>query len=197
MIPPPSQSSVPQQQQQQQPESSSTLQSSTPPQAQTGAQQLQVTRTSPAHTNAIFFALALRHQLTYTLCLIHWFHCRFYVFPKLRFCFLLTHNSHYCDCPLFSCTLAPLHAAFSCMTLSLGPMIQVLLSCLLHSAQSIYTSSIRPHVSLLCRYSTEHKTSLCVGVCGSGVKHIVHNAFFSSLKYVYFNASKNIFRVHI
>lgn len=53
------------------------------------------------------------------------------------------------------------HAAYSCMTFSLGPMIQVLLSCLLHSTQSIYTSSIRPRASLFCRYSTEDKPNVC------------------------------------
>lgn len=146
MVPPSSQSSPPQQQQQ--PESSITLQSTTLPQAQTGAQQLQVTHTAP------LLIFEIQHI---KFCALHV--CSF---SKSFFSLLWTHNSHYHDCPFyFFFHSSPLHAAYSCMTFSLGPMIQVLLSCLLHSTQSTYTSSIRPHASLFCRYSTEYETNSC------------------------------------
>lgn len=149
MIPPSSQSSPPQQQQQA--DSSSTLQSSTLPQTQTGAQQLQVTFCS-------FISLFL-----WPYCSINFLLSIFMLafFLKIVY-FLWIHNSHYRGCSFFfSFHSSLLHAAYSCMTFSLGPMIQVLLSCLLHSTQSIYTSSIRPRASLFCRYSTEDKPNVC------------------------------------
>lgn len=48
------------------------------------------------------------------------------------------------------------HLAF-CMLISLGPVIQVL-SCLLHSTQGIFTSSLRPLASLFCRYSYRRRS---------------------------------------
>lgn len=65
-------------------------------------------------------------------------------------------------CPVIFFHILP---SACCMIISLGPVIQVLLSCLLHSTQSIFTSSIRPHAYLCFRYSIEDKTNVCRWMC--------------------------------
>jgi len=112
--------------------------------------------------------LSIYHTLTYRFAKPKYgFHAtHFYVciFSKSFFFFSLdTQLSLPWVSPFFFHS-SPLHAAHSCMTFSLGPMIQVL-SCHLHSTQSTFTSSIRPLASLFCRYSTEQNNRSCVGGC--------------------------------
>lgn len=110
--------------------------------------------------------------LQYKFHALHSYVCTFSESFFFFFCLFSCHTPVITTAvPLFFLLLFLLHAAYSCMTLSLGLVIQVLLSCLLHSTQSIYTSSIRPHATLFCRYSTEHKQEVWVYV-GSDLKHL-------------------------
>lgn len=85
------------------------------------------------------------------------------------------------------------------MTISLGPMIQVL-SCLLHSTQSTYTSSIRPRASLYCRYSVQHiNVCVCVYVCmGARCEAFRPHVFtLCSLNYVHIHPKQYIHIFHL
>lgn len=162
MMPPSSQSSSPQQQQQ--PEGSSALQSSSL--TQTGSQLPQVTCSIMSN---------LHDQTSVFLAL-------FFLY------FLLKNITNTSPCYLF---FHILHAAYSCMIISLGPVIQVLLSCLLHSTQSIFSSSIRPHASLFCRYSIEDKTNVCRWVCPSHESFALHLIYFFIVLFKFFIKRKS------
>lgn len=80
-------------------------------------------------------------------------------FP-LSFPYIIDFEKHHKYFTLLSIFFHILPSA-CCMIISLGPAIQVLLSCLHHSTQSIFTSSIRPHAYLFSRYSIEDKANVC------------------------------------
>lgn len=110
--------------------------------------------------------------LQYECYTVHFYNCC--SSKSLSFSLIETHFSLPWMSTLFFFHLYFLHAAYSCMTISLGPMIQVL-SCLLHSTQNTYTSSIRPQASLYCRYSVQH--SVCE--YGGQVWRIWSSCFFT------------------
>lgn len=141
MVPPSSQSSSPQQ-----PDNNSVL-----PQTQTGAQQLQVTCCS--FISLFAWPRCSINVLLSTLMLV--------CFSKNCLCSLHARLSSLWLSLFFPSTLSSCMLHIPAWLFSLGPMIQVLLSCLLHSTQSICTSFIRPRASLFCRYSTEDKTNAC------------------------------------
>lgn len=116
---------------------------------------------------------------------------RLFIFFILAFVFSFFSLNTLLSLPWLSPFFPPLFPSACCLfpawILSLGPMIQVHLSCLLHSTQSTYTSSIRLRASLFCRYSTRAQNKLVwLGVSGSGVKYFVLSCLpgSCSLKFV-------------